>query len=344
MFMKKCYRMFLRGKTYYCQHNTTGKQESLGTKDKDQARTLLHAKNQAAEQPMLNLHLARVYASASDPRAANRTWQDVMDEAGKTKIGGTAERWVSAMKDKTFDHLRTIRLLETRPDDFLNVLHTGTVSTNVFLRRLHNFALDMDWLLKPVLPKRQWPTVKHKDKRAITFDEYQKIIAREHNPEWNAFYELLWHLGGSQTDVATLQAEDIDWTDCTIAFSRRKSRTPVLLHFGNEAAQLLHTLPQQGCLFPRISQLHEKHRAKQFAKRLATLEMSGISLHSFRYSWAERAKCAGYPERFAQQALGHASKAVSRAYAKKAQIKLPSLEEFERKIIKLTENTKKAVV
>jgi len=36
----------------------------------------------------------------------------------------------------------------------------------------------------------------------------------------------------------------------------------------------------------------------------------------------------GYPERFAQEALGHNSKAVHRAYAKKALMKIPSLEEY----------------
>jgi hypothetical protein len=31
-------------------------------------------------------------------------------------------------------------------EHFLRVLAVGTVSTNVYLRRLHNFALDMGWL------------------------------------------------------------------------------------------------------------------------------------------------------------------------------------------------------
>jgi hypothetical protein len=35
------------------------------------------------------------------------------------------------------------------------------------------------------------------------------------------------------------------------------------------------------------------------------------------------------PERFAQAALGHNSKAIHRAYAKKAQIIAPSLEDYE---------------
>jgi hypothetical protein len=39
----------------------------------------------------------------------------------------------------------------------------GTVSTNVYLRRLHNLALDMGWLPRAVIVKRQWPAVKHKE-------------------------------------------------------------------------------------------------------------------------------------------------------------------------------------
>jgi hypothetical protein len=37
-----------------------------------------------------------------------------------------------------------------------------------------------------------------------------------------------------------------------------------------------------------------------------------------------------YPERFAQEVLGHNSKAVHRAYSRKAKMKLPSLENDEK--------------
>jgi hypothetical protein len=37
----------------------------------------------------------------------------------------------------------------------------------------------------------------------------------------------------------------------------------------------------------------------------------------------------GYPERFAQQALGHNSKAVHHAYAKHAEVTVPSLDDWE---------------
>jgi len=40
----------------------------------------------------------------------------------------------------------------------------------------------------------------------------------------------------------------------------------------------------------------------------------------------------GYPESFAQAALGHNSKAVHRAFAKKAHVLIPTLDEYERKM------------
>ena len=46
-------------------------------------------------------------------------------------------------------------------------------------------------------------------------------------------------------------------------------------------------------------------------------------------------KTVGYPERYAQEALGHKSKAVHRAYAKKARVELPSLESYEKTIVRL---------
>jgi hypothetical protein len=49
-----------------------------------------------------------------------------------------------------------------------------------------------------------------------------------------------------------------------------------------------------------------------------------------REVWAERALKCGYPERFAQQALGHNSKAVHHAYAKHAEVTVPSLDDWEK--------------
>jgi hypothetical protein len=60
------------------------------------------------------------------------------------------------------------------------------------------------------------------------------------------------------------------------------------------------------------------------------LKIQGISLHSYRYAWAQRAKTCGYPERMAMSNLGHGCKAVHRMYAEGAETICPSLEEWEK--------------
>jgi hypothetical protein len=75
----------------------------------------------------------------------------------------------------------------------------------------------MRWLLEPVLVKKVWPNVEFKEKRAITHAEHLRIIARETNPERKLFYELLWLVGGSQSDMVLLRAENIDWRQRVIA-------------------------------------------------------------------------------------------------------------------------------
>jgi len=213
--MKKRYRLIRRGErnTYYCFDTRSKKRESLGTGNADEAQRLVDTRNEAVRHVAMNVQIAQVYLQHSDPALATRVWQNVMDTVASLKSGSTQARWTSAMRDKAFDLIRTLKLMETTSAHFLQVLNAGTISTNMFLRRLHNFAVGMHWLPWPVLPKRQWPAVKHKERRAITAEEHQKIIEREHNPEIRAYYQLLWHLGGSQTDIAELTAEDVDWVD-----------------------------------------------------------------------------------------------------------------------------------
>jgi integrase len=333
--MKQRFFLYRRGEMFYCEDAITGKQSTLRTKDENEARSLLNARNEAFRQPAMNLQIAQVYLQHGDATMAQRTWQNVMETMAPLKTGPTQARWTAAMRDKAFDLIRSRKLIETSSEHFLQVLNTGTISTNMFLRRLHNFAVGMHWLPWPVLPKLHWPAVRHKDRRAITAEEHQTIIEREHNPEIRAYYQLLWHLGGSQTDIAELTAADIDWKDRTISYQRRKTGVPVIITFGAEAAAILESLPQSGPLFPRMARIRENHRAKMFIKRLKTVGIAGISLHSYRYAWAERAKTVGMPERFAQQALGHSSKAFARAYSRKAKVIVPSLEEYERKIVPL---------
>lgn len=336
---------------FYLKDKITGAQTTLKTDDKAEAQRLLQAKNDAEIQPALNLQLARVYLNGADPKLGTRTWQDVMEHITAQKTDETRRRWDTAVKDANFDFIRTLCVAETRPEHFHAVLKDGKVSTNVYLRRIHNHALGMEWLLKSVIPRLQWPKPVFKAKRAITSAEHAAIIARETNPERRDFYELLWHTGASQTDAACLNAEDIDWSSQTICYSRRKLKSragtnikPPLIRFGDAVAAVLKGRPQSGPLFPYLRTVRAGDRATEFKQRCVGLAINGVSLHSYRYAWAERALKCGYPERFAQQALGHNSKAVHHAYAKRAEVTVPSLDDWETEWKKSPGGTKKAKV
>lgn len=209
--MRKRYRLFRRGNVFWCQGNETGKQESLRTKDPGEAERLLHARNEAHRQPVINLQIARAYL-----------------------------------------------------------------------------------------------------------------------PERRAFYELAWHLGASQSDLAFLEAENIDWQDKVISFARKKTGQQSFIRFGEEVEAILRELPNSGPLFPYLRGVRHGDRATEFHQRCEGLGIKGVSLHSYRYAWAERARRCGYPERFAQEALGHNSIAVHRAYASKAKVVIPPLEPYEK--------------
>ncbi len=327
--MKNRFILFQRSGIFYCEDTSTGKQKSLRTRDRADAQRLLAAQNEAQHQPAMNLQIAQVYLQHGDPQMATRTWQEVMQHLASVKEGATRLRWLTAIKNKPLDLIRQRKLIETTAEDFLAVLQAGGVATNMYLRRIHHCAVMMHWLPWPVLPRRNWPPIRYGQKRAITLAEHQKIIQRETKPDKRAYYQLLWHLGGAQTDIAKLKAEDVDWPHRTIAYRRCKTGTLSLISFGEEVAAILKTLPGSGHLFPTLANLTETKRAHYFRRRIRSVGISGVTLHSYRYAWAERAKAAGYPERFAMQALGHASKMVHRAYAKNAQVVLPPLETYE---------------
>ena len=167
--MKQRYHCFRRENgIYYALDTLTKKRQSLNTTTLEEARRLLGALNEACKQPAINLQIAQVYLQHSDPDYAKRTWRLVMDRLGEMKTGNTLKRWNVAVKDRAFDSFRDLALTKTPAELFLEALHKGTVSTNVFLRRIHNFALDMDWIPKAIIPKRQWPKIEFNAKRAIT--------------------------------------------------------------------------------------------------------------------------------------------------------------------------------
>jgi integrase len=331
MHMKTKYTLFRRGEVYYSQDTATGQQKSLRTRDETEAHRLLNAMNEAQRQPILNLHLARAYLTASDPAFVERTWQAVMDQLQARGKDTSRERYASVFKSNSFDGLRRKKLLETTADDFFAVFKDGKVSIIEFLKRLHNFALNLGWIAIPIIAPYLWPKYEPKERRGITRDEQESILAREKKAEWKLFLELLWETGAAQSDAVSLTAEHIDWQTRTITYFRMKTGSRAQFTISKALEKVLEQLPTTGPLFPNLSKFTANDRASRFRRRCQKAGVFGVTLHSYRYAWAERAKVVGMPERFAQAALGHNSKAIHRAYAKKAEIIVPSLEEYEKK-------------
>jgi len=93
--MRSRFRLYRRkkGGRYYVHDDTTGKQKSLHTANRATALRLFHSRNEAEQQPAVNLQIARAYLAASDPAVTTRTWQQVMEEIIKLKEGsGTARK------------------------------------------------------------------------------------------------------------------------------------------------------------------------------------------------------------------------------------------------------------
>jgi integrase len=327
------YRLYRRRNgVFYWQENNSPKQGTLKTSDRREAERLLNAMNESHREPTLNLNLARAYLAAHDPKMAQRTWQAVMDEMATHGIPTTQFRCARGFRSKAYDPLRNKTLVQTTGEDLLVIIHANGNCVAHYLRRLHNLALNLGWLPWPILAKRAWPKIHSQSRRAITAEEHAAVIASEKNLERRAYYELLYETGAAQTDAANLTAEDIDWQNDVLVYRRKKLgplSKPCRLTIGRKLRALLERLPPFGDLFPNIKSSSAEHRSAEFRRRCRVAGVTGVSLHSYRHAWAERAKVCGYPQRFAQEALGHNSRAVHEAYSKAAIVICPALDEYE---------------
>jgi integrase len=101
------------------------------------------------------------------------------------------------------------------------------------------------------------------------------------NPERKALYQLCWHLGASQGDIANLKGEDVDWQNGTVSFVRKKTGVPVIVHLGGEALNVFKDLPAEGVLLPHLSRVRAGDRATEFRSRCRQLGIAGVTLHTY---------------------------------------------------------------
>jgi integrase len=335
--MQERFRMFRRsGGNFYTRDKITGRSESLGTSDRTQARQLLAARNQAAAQPQLNRTMAKAYLSAKSPDLLTRTWANVMEHYSVTGVESTRKRKATAFRSRPFAHLHGLSLMDTEAAHLLAVLEHERAgnSAHHYLRRLHNFALHLGWLLMPVMADAAWPEVRKRKFTAITEDEHRRVVDRERSMERKLYYEMLWETGGAQTDIASLHSDQVDLENETIRFRRRKlagkeSGGESILRIGPSLKRLLLQLPTEGYLFPNVNAWNSNTRSSEFCRRCRMLGIEGRSLHSYRYAWAQRARAAGMPEREAMNHLGHESRAIHAAYAGGATVATLPLEFYE---------------
>jgi len=330
--MKTTNWLFKRGKKYYVEDAKTGKQTSLHTSNLGEAERLVAAKNEAANRSHLALAVGQIYLSAIDPALMTRTWTDVMEIMEQRGGESTKARTRRALQSRPFDIIRRKVISETNSSDFLDVLKDRRRSTIHYLRLIQSMAINLGWLNgRVILAKHCWPKITSNPRRGITWDEHQRILSVEKNVERHFYYEMLWEIGSSQSDAAKLTRENI--SDGVLVYVREKTGTQASIRIGGRLKTLLDKLPADGLLFPKISTLCSVARSAEFHRRRRLLGIVGISLHSYRYAWAERAFSVGYPERFAQAALGHGSRAIHHAYARKAKVCCPALDEYQQQNI-----------
>jgi integrase len=336
---------------FYFQDKITGKQQSARTKDKNVADRLLAAKNQSVEQPMLNRSMAKTYLAAKSPELMERTWADVIARYVKGGAADSEERKERAFRSQPFARLLKVKLIDTEADHLFAVLEHKKAgnAAHHYMRRIHNYAVHLGWLLAPVMADAAWPPVRKKHYEAITEEEHLRIVEKEQNPERRLYYEMLWETGGSQSDIANLDWKRVDRETNTIEFVRQKlehreSAGLSCLCIGARLQSLLDRLHREGHFFPKIRLELPKHRSAEFRRRCRTLMIKGRVLHSYRYAWAQRARSAGMPEREAMNHLGHKSKAIHAAYGRRATITTLPLEYYEaqktKKIIEFSEARK----
>jgi integrase len=292
--MKQRFYPYRRRGTFYLQDSRMGKQRSLETRDRKMALRILEIQRQTAADPAYNQFVLKTCLATRDPLLAVRTWAAVMEQIKQHGMASTQLRYARAMKSKAFDALRHLKLIETSAEDFLVILKDAKRSVAHFLKRLHNLALGLGWLALPVLPPKLWPKLRFKTQRGITLHEHERILAVEKNPERNLYYQLLWEIGASQSDAASLTVENIDWATNTLHYSRMKTGQRAQMSIGRALATILKNLSASGPLFPKISQTGSEDRSAEFYRRCKLLGLEGVSLHSYRYAWAERAKTCGY--------------------------------------------------
>jgi hypothetical protein len=73
-------------------------------------------------KPQLNLQIAKAYLAGTDSGVSKRTWQDAFNAITENKHGSTQERWQRAVKQKAFDLILPLIIIETQAEQLFACL------------------------------------------------------------------------------------------------------------------------------------------------------------------------------------------------------------------------------
>jgi len=259
-----------------------------------------------------------------------QTWDRLISIYASTGKAPTKQRKLHEFSKKRWNKLKQTRIDNTTGTDFLELMEAGGQMTQQYLASLQSLAIELGIRSHVVLPKKYWPKIVRKPKRGITEEEHRRLQSNIHSIRWRIYLEILWETGAAQSDAASFQIELLGQNE--IIYNRMKTGQRAAQAISPELRRLLDSAiagRKSGFILPNIQRLHSKDRASIFRRACKRLGIEGVTLHSYRYAWAERAFELGMPERLAMVALGHNSSAIHRVYAKGAKVVAPSLSSYK---------------
>ena len=279
--MKPAFRLFRRKRIYWSQNNETGKQKSLHTSDKDEARRLLNAKNEAAQNPAaLNIQIGRNYLAAADPEMAQRTWKDVFDRMLEGKKGSTRERFERAGADKAYEPLWNFACWRQGRTTLTGVLEAGTVATNFSSGECTITPSRWAGSLPESSPRgsgRRSSTARREPSRRRSIARY-----RSRN-QFGARARFTNCAGTREGHRAILHhlSQDIIAKKTPSLTAAEKPPSMSFRRWGPKVKAILAELPLIGPLFPHLKDMRASDRATEFKRACRRAEvLVSLSTHT----------------------------------------------------------------
>lgn len=341
-----------KGNWYAREVSGKRRMRSLGTKDEEQAKLNLQkelGEEILPEENAKHLAMGKAHLNLVNPKLQQYTFGNLYKKwYGKKGLEpSTIQRRKDEVGRGIFKELKNRLLCDTTVE---SLIESRCDDLGIFAREslgeLQRLAIKLGWLALPfVAPIHIEVSYKeHRKTRAITHQEHEAFVTHErasatrpnakYGTERADYYDLLFLTGAAQTDGANLKATHIDWKAKELVFHRQKTGERCAIALGGRLEELLKRLPKEGQLFPNLCKLDQQKRGRDFRRHVKRMGLDkgeeSLTLHSYRYHMAEWCCEVGMEMRYAQIILGHSSKTVANAYARKCKKAAPTPDTYQK--------------